>query len=58
MIGATTPRVTSSASGVGQPWLMRSSQYTKARNIPMAPWAKLKTPDVMYVTTSPVAEMA
>ena len=47
MAGAHTPRVTSSASGVGQPRLTRSSQYTNARNMPTAPWAKLKTPEVM-----------
>ena len=58
MSGATTPSVTRSASGVDHPWLTRSSQYTNAENMPTAPWAKLKTPDVMYVTTRPVAEMA
>ena len=47
MAGAHTPRVASSASGVGQPQSTRSCQYTNARNIPTAPWAKLKTPDVM-----------
>ena len=26
--------------------------------MPTAPWAKLKTPDVVYVTTRPVAAMA
>src|ERR1700709_2173220 len=36
----------------------RRSQYTYAQNIPSAPWAKLKMPDVEYVTTSPQAAMA
>ena len=40
------------------PRLTRSSQYTNAMNIPMAPWAKLKMPDVVYVTTMPDAAIA
>ena len=32
--------------------------YPKAAIIPTAPWAKLKTPEVVYVTTRPVAAMA
>ena len=57
-MGARTKMTTNSASGAGQCLLMRSSQYTKARKQPMAPWAKLNTPVVEYVTTSPPAEMA
>ena len=29
-----------------------------AANIPIAPWAKLKMPEVVYVTTSPLAATA
>ena len=35
-----------------------SCQYTKAMNMPMAPCAMLKMPDVEYVTTSPLAATA
>ena len=38
--------------------LTRRSQYTYAHSIPSAPCAKLKTPDVEYVTTSPLAAIA
>ena len=47
-----------SAIGAGTPRLTRSSQYTNAMNMPMAPWAKLKIPDVVYVTTMPEAAIA
>jgi len=40
------------------PALTFSSQYTNARNMPIAPWAKLKIPDVVYVTTRPLAATA
>ena len=43
------------ASAVCMPALTFSSQYTYVRNIPIAPWAKLKMPDVVYVTTRPDA---
>ena len=46
MIGAITKMTTNRASGAGQFRLTRSSQYTKARKQPMAPWAKLKMPVV------------
>ena len=45
--GAKTNRTTTSATGVGQPWLTESSQYMNAATMPMAPWAKLKIPDVV-----------
>ena len=44
--GATTNRMNARARGTGQPWSTRTSQYANAQNIPMAPWAKLKMPDV------------
>ena len=56
--GAITRIVRNSAIGAGMPRLTRSSQYTNAMNIPMAPWAKLKMPEVVYVTTMPDAAMA
>jgi len=56
--GAITRIVRNSAIGAGMPRLTRSSQYTNAMNIPMAPWAKLKMPEVVYVTTRPVAAIA
>ncbi len=56
--GASTRIVRNSEIGAGMPRLTRSSQYTNAMNIPMAPWAKLKMPDVVYVTTMPDAAMA
>ena len=42
----------------GTPWLTVSSQSTYARNMPIAPWAKLKMPVVVYTTTSPLADIA
>ena len=56
--GAATRIVRMRAIGAGTPRLTRSSQYTNAMNIPMAPWAKLKMPDVVYVTTMPEAAIA
>ena len=46
------------ASGAGSPRLNRSSQYTNAINMPIAPCATLNTPDVTYVTTNPEAATA
>ena len=56
--GAITKIVAINAIGAGTPRLTRSSQYTNAMNMPMAPWAKLKIPDVVYVTTMPEAAIA
>ena len=35
------------ANGAGQCMCTRSCQYRKAMSMPMAPWAKLKMPDVV-----------
>ena len=56
--GANTKRTRTRASGVGKPWFTDSSQYMKAATMPIAPWAKLKMPDVVYVTTRPMAVRA
>jgi hypothetical protein len=45
--GATTNRTSGRASSTGQWWWTVSSQYKKAINMPTAPWAKLKIPDVV-----------
>ena len=45
--GAATSTTRISATIVGMPWLTRSSQYTYAMNMPIAPWAKLKMPVVV-----------
>ena len=45
--GATISTTNTSATHAGQPWLIRTSQYRKAMIIPMAPCAKLNTPDVV-----------
>ena len=48
----------SSASHVGHPQPKCSCQYTNAPNMPTAPCARLNTPEVVYVTTRPVAAIA
>ena len=47
MSGAATSTVSRIPTMVGSPMSTRNHQYTKARNMPMAPWAKLNTPDVV-----------
>jgi hypothetical protein len=44
--GAATSTVSKIPTMVGSPMSTLNSQYTKARNMPMAPCAKLNTPDV------------
>ena len=39
----------------GQPHATANCQYVYAATLPIAPFAKLKMPYVVYVTTSPVA---
>ena len=56
--GAMTKMQRISESGAGTPQSTRNCQYTNAMNMPMAPWAKLKMPDVVYVTTMPEAAIA
>ena len=56
--GPSTRRTTAIAIGVGQPQSNRSCQYANAPSIPIAPWAKLNTPVVVYVSTSPLAATA
>ena len=56
--GASTNSTMISASGHGTPHPAETCQYVNAMNMPMAPWAKLKMPDVWYVTTSPQAVSA
>ena len=46
-IGAAIPRMRINASHCGQPSFTVSSQKPKAHSMPMAPWAKLKMPDVV-----------
>ena len=58
MIGAATNTVSNSATKVWIPHPTCSCQKMYARNIPIAPCAKLKMPEVVYVTTSPVAATA
>ena len=58
MIGARMNSTASTAGACAQPFCAVSSQYENAAIMPMAPWAKLKMPDVMYVTVSPVAVSA
>ena len=53
--GASTKSTASTAGSCGHPCSTVSSQYVNAAIMPTAPWAKLKTPDVMYVTVRPVA---
>ena len=55
MIGATTNSTASAAGSCGHPCSTVSSQYVNAAIMPTAPCAKLKMPDVMYVTVRPVA---
>ena len=45
--GARMNSTAMSANGAGQCMCTRSCQYRKARSMPMAPWAKLKIPDVV-----------
>src|SRR4051812_36477822 len=56
--GAITSTVSGTAITWGTPWFTDSSQSTYARNMPIAPCAKLKMPVVVYTTTSPVADIA
>ena len=53
--GARMSSTTTSATGAGQPQSKRSCQYVNAASIPAAPWAKLKMPVVVYVSTRPLA---
>ena len=46
------------AGRVGTPQATWTCQYMNAAIIENAPWAKLKTPDVVYVTTRPEAVIA
>jgi hypothetical protein len=48
---ASTP--TTSARRKGCSCLVRTSHATYAPTMPMAPWAKLRTPDPRYTTISP-----
>ena len=45
--GASTNRITTTATGVGQPHPTCSCQKVKAASMPAAPWAKLNTPVVV-----------
>jgi len=45
--GAATSSTSTSASHAGQPHPCQSCQKKKARTMPTAPWAKLKTPVVL-----------
>ncbi len=56
--GAITSNTMATASGVGSPHSTSSCQYVNAPSMPMAPCAKLNTPVVVYVSTSPLAAMA
>src|SRR6266705_2716170 len=59
--GASTSMTSGSATHVGQPQPLKLSvncQYTYAKNMPIAPWAKLNTPVVVYTTTRPLADIA
>ena len=56
--GATRKTVNTVATGVGQCHDTFACQYTSAHIVATAPWAKLNTPDVAYVTTSPDAAIA
>ncbi len=56
--GASTSSTTTSDERAGQPQSNRSCQYTNAKSIPAAPWAKLKMPVVVYVRTRPLAMTA
>ena len=47
MSGAATNTVSSRAMNVWMPQSTRSCQKTYARNMPIAPWAKLKMPEVV-----------
>ena len=53
--GARINSTTMRAIGAGQPQSKRSCQYVNAKSIPAAPWAKLKMPVVVYVSTRPLA---
>ncbi len=53
--GAKMNSTTNSAIGAGQFQSKRSCQYVNANSIPAAPWAKLKMPVVVYVSTKPLA---
>ena len=56
--GAATKRTMASETNSGSPHPCHSCQNRYAINIPMAPWAKLKMPVVLYVTTRPLAVTA
>jgi hypothetical protein len=58
MPGASTRRTVASAIGAGHPHPVSSCQYANAPSIPIAPWAKLKMPVVVYVSTRPLAARA
>ena len=45
--GAITRSTAARAIGAGHPRSYRSFQYTNAANMPVAPWAKLKMPEVV-----------
>ena len=62
-IGATMNTTNRKAGSVGQPQPPSAveactCQYMYAAIMPKAPWAKLKMPEVVYVTTRPHAAMA
>ena len=56
--GAITRTTSGKAIHDGRPQDTLSCHPTKAAIMPIAPWAKLKTPVVEYTTTSPVADSA
>jgi hypothetical protein len=56
--GAITTTTSSRAGQVLIPHSTWSCQKVSAASMLNAPWAKLKMPEMVYVTTSPVAEMA
>ena len=58
MSGPKTHTTSSSATTVGSPHDTLSCQYRNAASMACAPCAKLKIPDVVYVSTSPEAAIA
>jgi hypothetical protein len=54
-IGAATNKTMASDSSSGSAHPCHSCQNRYAMTMPMAPWAKLKMPVVLYVTTRPLA---
>ena len=56
--GANTTMATIAASHTGHPRPVLSWKNRKAVANAIAPWAKLKIPDVWYVSTMPDARMA